>query len=359
MSDDAPARTRPARRRPAPARDARLIGQDAGRGRVPGRLYLGPAASRLAADRTARRRQGDAGLAHRALPAGHAPAAGGRSVRRVAAARDARRRPRAPGRAPHRGRGRAGPRARDPQRRTRRPAGCATRSWSTTSARLKRFFGLSAADGGRRVVIVDAADEMNPSAANALLKMLEEPPARRDAAAGLAPAVAAAADDPLALPRRCASPRWARRSGARRWRRPGPSCPADADGAGGAGRPGRSATALRLLIAGRAGALRRAGRAAGHAAAPRPAARARSWPRPPRSAAPTPSGSTCCCSLVELLLARLARTGATGHPPAPEAAPGEARCWRASPPDPAPARRWAGPPQTLSAPRTPRPGGQP
>ncbi len=42
--------------------------------------------------------------------------------------------------------------------------------------RLKSFFGLSATDGGRRVVIVDAADEMNPNAANALLKVLEEPP---------------------------------------------------------------------------------------------------------------------------------------------------------------------------------------
>jgi DNA polymerase-3 subunit delta' len=45
--------------------------------------------------------------------------------------------------------------------------------------RLSSFFGLSAADGGRRVVIIDSADEMNASAANALLKMLEEPP--RDA----------------------------------------------------------------------------------------------------------------------------------------------------------------------------------
>ncbi|HBM61601.1 MAG TPA: DNA polymerase III subunit delta' [Citreicella sp.] len=43
---------------------------------------------------------------------------------------------------------------------------------------LKRFFTLSATDGGRRVVIVDAADEMNPNAANAILKLLEEPPAR-------------------------------------------------------------------------------------------------------------------------------------------------------------------------------------
>jgi DNA polymerase-3 subunit delta' len=44
--------------------------------------------------------------------------------------------------------------------------------------RLKSFFAMSAADGGRRVVIVDAADELNTSAANALLKLLEEPPAR-------------------------------------------------------------------------------------------------------------------------------------------------------------------------------------
>lgn len=43
--------------------------------------------------------------------------------------------------------------------------------------RLKSFFTLSAADGGARVAIVDAADEMNGAAANALLKLLEEPPA--------------------------------------------------------------------------------------------------------------------------------------------------------------------------------------
>lgn len=42
---------------------------------------------------------------------------------------------------------------------------------------LKDFFHMSAADGGRRVVIVDAADEMNRNAANAILKELEEPPA--------------------------------------------------------------------------------------------------------------------------------------------------------------------------------------
>jgi DNA polymerase-3 subunit delta' len=41
---------------------------------------------------------------------------------------------------------------------------------------LKSFFHMSAADGGRRVVIVDAADELNRNAANAILKELEEPP---------------------------------------------------------------------------------------------------------------------------------------------------------------------------------------
>lgn len=44
--------------------------------------------------------------------------------------------------------------------------------------RLNAFFGLSATEGGYRVVIVDSADEMNTAAANALLKVLEEPPKR-------------------------------------------------------------------------------------------------------------------------------------------------------------------------------------
>ncbi len=40
------------------------------------------------------------------------------------------------------------------------------------------FLSLTPAEGGWRVVIVDAADEMNRNAANALLKNLEEPPRR-------------------------------------------------------------------------------------------------------------------------------------------------------------------------------------
>lgn len=42
--------------------------------------------------------------------------------------------------------------------------------------KLLGFYHLSASEGGRRIAIIDAADEMNTSAANALLKMLEEPP---------------------------------------------------------------------------------------------------------------------------------------------------------------------------------------
>ncbi len=41
---------------------------------------------------------------------------------------------------------------------------------------LGHFLSLTPAEGGWRVVIVDAADEMNRNAANALLKLLEEPP---------------------------------------------------------------------------------------------------------------------------------------------------------------------------------------
>lgn len=40
------------------------------------------------------------------------------------------------------------------------------------------FLSLTPADGGWRVVVIDAADEMNRSAANGILKVLEEPPPR-------------------------------------------------------------------------------------------------------------------------------------------------------------------------------------
>jgi DNA polymerase III subunit delta' len=44
--------------------------------------------------------------------------------------------------------------------------------------RITAFMSLTPAEGGWRVAIVDGADEMNTASANALLKILEEPPAR-------------------------------------------------------------------------------------------------------------------------------------------------------------------------------------
>ena len=66
--------------------------------------------------------------------------------------------------------------------------------------KLNSFFGLSAADGGNRVVIVDSADDMNPSAANALLKVLEEPPDRAILILISHQPAAPSAHHPLAMP---------------------------------------------------------------------------------------------------------------------------------------------------------------
>lgn len=44
--------------------------------------------------------------------------------------------------------------------------------------RTVTFFGSTPGEGGWRVAIVDSVDELNPSGANALLKVLEEPPRR-------------------------------------------------------------------------------------------------------------------------------------------------------------------------------------
>lgn len=64
------------------------------------------------------------------------------------------------------------------------------RPWDSKTKKLKtvltvdevrrtvRFFGRTAGEEGWRICIVDSADEMNPNAANALLKILEEPPSK-------------------------------------------------------------------------------------------------------------------------------------------------------------------------------------
>ena len=43
---------------------------------------------------------------------------------------------------------------------------------------IRHSMSLTAGEGGWRIVIIDGAEEMNPNAANALLKILEEPPPR-------------------------------------------------------------------------------------------------------------------------------------------------------------------------------------
>ncbi len=96
-----------------------------------------------------------------------------------------------------------------------------TRPWDEKNKRFKtvlsvdeirrvgRFLSLTSHDGGYRVVVIDPADDMNTNAANALLKNLEEPPARTLFIADRACAGRAAADHPLALP--VAAPGAARR----------------------------------------------------------------------------------------------------------------------------------------------------
>ena len=110
--------------------------------------------------------------------------------------------------------------------------------------RTVKFFGSTAGEGGWRVCIVDKADELqDPQGANALLKILEEPPANALLMLVSRCAGAAAADHPLALPAahaaavdagrgrggsgRCDRRRPAGRVGCRRPRR----CPKAASGA--------------------------------------------------------------------------------------------------------------------------------
>ncbi|MCB1313303.1 MAG: DNA polymerase III subunit delta' [Sedimentitalea sp.] len=209
---------------------------------------------------------------------------------------------------------------------------------------LGRFFGLSAADGGRRVVIVDAADEMNPSAANALLKMLEEPPARATLLlvshqpARLLPTIRSRCRtlrlDPLGPDDLGAA-----------LAQTGAELPADTE-------------ALAALSAGSVGTALRLLSLDGLALYAELVALLGSLPRLDRpralklaEAAAQRGGAErfeLLLSLVETALARLARTGATGHPPAPEAARGEAQVLARLAADPAAGRAWAATAATVS-----------
>lgn len=202
---------------------------------------------------------------------------------------------------------------------------------------LRRFLGLSAADGGWRVVIIDSADEMNRNAANALLKFLEEPPAATifllisHAPAGLLPTI---------------------RSRCRMLdlRPLGPADLASALGAAGAELPQGRETALAELSGGSAGQALRLLTSDGLALYTRLVAifdGGRRMARAPMSelaestaGRPNAEKYRLLLDLVQILTARLARAAATGTPP-PEAAPGEARLIANIASDPAQATLWA------------------
>lgn len=210
---------------------------------------------------------------------------------------------------------------------------------------LAGFFQLSAADGGRRVVIIDAADEMNSQAANALLKMLEEPPARTTLLlvshqpSGLLPTIRSRCRvlrmNPLKLPDMTHALEQAGITTDAR----GPALAAlSAGSVGSAIRLSllngldTYAELLDLIASGsqfdRSRALRLA-----EAVTARGAEQKRDM----------------LFTLLDLLFARLARTGATGRPPETEAAPGEAEILMRQAPDAATGRRWAETAQATSA----------
>jgi DNA polymerase-3 subunit delta' len=211
--------------------------------------------------------------------------------------------------------------------------------------KMKSFFTLSAADGGRRTAIIDSLDEMNPAAANALLKLLEEPPANvtlfliSHQPARLLPTIRS----------RCRELRLAPL---------GPDDLAAALAAAGGSVAPEEATALAQLSAGSVGEAFRMTNLDGlalyaaltrlFATLPRldrPQALALAELAAARGAAET---FDLLVTLIDVFLARLARTGTTGTLP-PEAAPGEAQLLSRLSPQAMAARAWADLAQSLSA----------
>ena len=215
---------------------------------------------------------------------------------------------------------------------------------------LKAFFQLSAADGGWRVAIVDAADELNGAAANALLKILEEPPANAvlllvcHRPAALLPTLRSRCRElrcrPLDAAALAARPR-------RRRRRPGPRRRHP---------PGRARRRLgrrRAPARSPTTASPSTPRSSTCSAPPRSTAAAPSrWPRPPPAATPPPA-TRLTLDLIRLALARLALAGAGAAvtPVSDAEAALMARLGRTAGPGPALGRRWF--PSSSTAPRTP------
>jgi DNA polymerase-3 subunit delta' len=208
--------------------------------------------------------------------------------------------------------------------------------------KMKSFFTLSATDGGRRVAIVDAADELNTPAANALLKLLEEPPEKVT--------MLLVAHQPARLLPTI-------RSRCRVLPLAPLSAPDMAAALAQAGDAQDNPQALAELAGGSVGAAFRIGALDGLALYARLVELLSTLPRMDRpralALADTVAGRGAearfdlMLDLIDLILARLARSGATGRP-LPEAAPGESALITRLSPTPQAARGWADLAQTLS-----------
>ncbi len=210
---------------------------------------------------------------------------------------------------------------------------------------LKRFFTMSAADGGRRVAIVDCADELTTGAANALLKLLEEPPSRVT--------LFLISHQPHRL-----LPTIRSRCRTLRLDRLGPDDLSAALIQAGADVARDQTVPLAELAGGSVGAAFRLVNLDGLDVYAGLVRLLTSMPRLDRghllALADQVSGKAndarfdLVLTLLDLFLARLARTGSTGVPPAPAAANEQELLVRLSP-DPDAARHWADLAQTLGA----------
>ena len=206
---------------------------------------------------------------------------------------------------------------------------------------MATFFQFSATDGGRRVVIIDAADEMNVNAANALLKMLEEPPARTTL-------LLICHQPSRLLPTIRSRCRTLRLDALNHEQMISAMTQAGVD-------PGAEATALAELSAGSVGEALRLSLLDGQKIYNEIIALLGSMPNLDRAralaiaeAASARGAETrldLLYTLIDIALTRLARTGA-GHPPRVEAAPNEADIFARLAAHPDQARAWADTAQT-------------
>ena len=211
--------------------------------------------------------------------------------------------------------------------------------------KMKSFFALSAADGGHRTAIIDSLDEMNPQSANALLKLLEEPPANVT--------FFLIAHQPARL-----LPTIRSRCRELRLHPLGPQDLADALTEAGGDIDPEDRSALAELSGGSVGEAFRMTNLDGlklYAALIRLFATLPRLDRPQALALSDMAGARGAAetfdllvTLIDLVLARLARHGVTGTTP-PEAAPGEAQLLQRLAPGPLAARGWADLAQTVAA----------